>query len=110
MNKTVAVFLIHVETGCMIFLKRVILQIYRYEEQPVCNRGKRTVPVYDKPAPVIAIPAIHTVVGEIPVMGFLKIREQPAELFRAKTRQGTEFLFVVVIIHIFHSAKIRLRA
>jgi hypothetical protein len=27
MNKTVTVFLIHIETGCMIFLKRVILQI-----------------------------------------------------------------------------------
>ena len=91
----------------MIFLKRVILQIYRYEEQPVGNRWQRTVRVYDKSAPVIAVAAIHAVICEIPVMRFLKIREQSGELFRAKARQRTEFLFVVVIIQIFHPAKIR---
>ncbi|MDR0612903.1 MAG: hypothetical protein LBG45_05390 [Dysgonamonadaceae bacterium] len=74
----------------MIFLKRVILQIYRYEEQSVGNRWQRTVRVYDKPAPVIAVVAIHAVICEIPVMRFLKIGGQSGELFRAKTQSCSE--------------------
>jgi hypothetical protein len=52
-------FLIHIETGCMIFPKRIILQVNQNEEQAVCNRRKRTVFVKGKTAPVIAILTIH---------------------------------------------------
>ena len=109
MNKVVTMFLIHIETGCMIFLKRIIFQINQNKEQPIFDRGKRAVAVYGKTSPVIAILPAHIVMGEILVMCFFKIGKQLDELFAGKTRQRTETFFVIFIICIFHSAKVRTR-
>lgn len=109
MNKTVALFLIHIENGRMILLKRVILQVNQNEEQAVCNRGKWAIPVYDKTSSAIAVLTIHIVLGEILIMSCLEIGKQLAELFDGKTGQRTETFFVMLIIYIFHTAKIRTR-
>jgi len=102
-------FLIHIKAGCMIFLKRIILQINQNEEQAVFNRSKGTVPVDGKASPMIAKVTIHVIVGQILVMGRLEVRIQLVELFPRKTRQRTETLFVMLIICIFHAAKVRTR-
>jgi hypothetical protein len=78
---------------------------YPYEEQTVFHRGKRTVPVYDETSPVIAISSIHAVYSKMPVVSVLKVRKQFRKLFFGESGQGTETLFAVLIILIFHSAK-----
>jgi hypothetical protein len=109
LNKAVAVFLIHSKTGCMIFLKRVIFQINQDKEQAFFHCGKRTVLVYGKTSPVIAKLAAHIVLCEILIMSIQKVRKQFLELLHGETSQGAETLFVIVIISIFHSAKVRAR-
>jgi hypothetical protein len=108
MNETVAVLLIHIKIGCMIFPGWVILQINQNEEQAVFNRGKRAVFVYGKSAPVIAVITCHIVMGQIPVMRFLETGKQGEEPVVGKTRQRTEVFFACLIIGIFHDAKVRM--
>jgi hypothetical protein len=70
MNEAVTVFLIHVKSGGMILLKRVVFQVNQQEEQPVLYRGKRAVFVEDKASPVISVIPVHIVICKILIMSF----------------------------------------
>ena len=109
MNKAVALFLIHIEYRCMIFLKRVILQVNQYEEQTSFNRREGTVFVDGKASSVVPKFTIHIINRQVLVMSFREIRKQAAELVRGKTRQRTEAFFVILIVCIIHDAKVRTR-
>jgi hypothetical protein len=109
MNKTVTMLLIHIETSCMIFLERVVFQVYQQEKQAIRNRRQGAVFIYGKTTPVIAIPAGHIVITQIFVMGILKTGKQRHELGVGKTRQRTKTLFVVLMFGIFHATKVRTR-
>jgi hypothetical protein len=108
-EKTMAWLLIHPKTARMVLLKRIILQVDQNKEQTLFNRRKRAVLINDKTTPGIAVVAIHVVLGKIFVMSLREIRKQCPELFQAKARQRTKALFVILIIGIFHSAKINAR-
>ena len=105
--KSVAVFLINIKTGCMIFLKRVILQINQNKEQTIFYRGKRTVSVDDKTSLIIAKLPVHIVLGEILIVSLLKEGEQFLELTQRKTTQRAETFFVILMICILHLVKVR---
>ena len=100
MHEDVAVLLVHPETGCMVFLQRVVLQINWDEEQAVGYAGKRAVLVNGRAAfPATAFPR-HFILGQIVLMRILKIREKRTKLFMANPRQGTE-AFAVVFISLY---------
>lgn len=65
----------HVKTSCMIALKRVVLQIYKYEEQPSGNRGKRTVGQDCVGTLSCNLLAFDVMPTEIFVMGFCEKRQ-----------------------------------
>lgn len=108
-DEIITVFLGHPETGRMVFLERIVLQVNQDKEQTVLHRGQRTAFINGEPPPVIAVIAIHVIMAEILVMGLLEIKKQGSEMFQGKPCQGTETIFLVLIIAIFHDTKVRAR-
>lgn len=103
----IAMFLPHIKTGCMVFLKRIILQINQYEEQPVCNGGKRAVFINGKTAKIFTQTSTHLIAAKIIIMRIFKIEKQLVKLFHRKSGQSPETFGIISIISIFHFAKIR---
>lgn len=67
--------LAHVETCRMIALKRVVLQIYKYEKQPLGNRGKRAVGLNCMGTLSCDLFAFDIMPSEVFVMGFSEKRQ-----------------------------------
>ena len=111
MHEDVAVLLAHSETGRMVFLQRIVLQIDQDEEQAVGYAGKRAVLVDARaePFPATAFPC-HLIFGQIVIMCCFKIREKCTKLLMAEPRQGTEAFAVVFIFVVFHTTKVRVCA
>lgn len=74
-NPLPALLLAHVKTSCMIALKRVVLQIYKYEKQPFCNRRKRAVGLDCVETLSRDLFAFDIMPTEIFVMGFTEKRQ-----------------------------------
>lgn len=74
-NPLPALLLAHVKTSRMIALKRVVLQIYKYEKQPFCNRRKRAVGLDCVGTLSCNLFAFDIMPTEIFVMGFSKKRQ-----------------------------------
>ena len=110
MNELVTMFLVHIETGCVILLQRVVLQIHENEEKTVCHRRKRAVPVNTETATTIATFAIHLVLGQIIIMGCLKIGKQTGKLEMVQACQGTKTFWIIFMLAIIHGTKIRVCA
>lgn len=106
-DEHVAMLLIHIETGGMILLQRVVLQIHEDEEKTVCHCRKRTVPVNTKTATTNATFAAHLLLGQIIIMGSFKIWKQAGELDRAQACQGTKTFRIIFMLAIIHNANIR---
>lgn len=111
MDECVAMSLTHPETGGMIFLQGIILQIDQDEEQTVLHCGERTVLVDGGGAtePTTTF-AGQLILREIIIMGCLEMGQKGKILLMAQTCQGTETFTVVFMFEVIHTAKVRVCA
>lgn len=97
-----ALLLAHVETCRMIALKRVVLQIDKYEKQPFLNRGKRTVGLDCMGTLSCNLFAFDIMPAEIFVMGFSEKRQNFVKKGYADTCECQKRSWIIPCFCIVH--------
>lgn len=101
-NPLPALLLAHVETCRMIALKRVVLQIDKYEKQPFLNRGKRTVGLDCMGTLSCNLFAFDIMPSEVFVMGFSEKRQNFVKKGYADTCECQERRRIIPCFRIVH--------
>ncbi len=97
-----ALLLAHVKTCRMIALKRVVLQIYKYEKQPFGNSGKRTVGLHDVGTASGKFSSLHVVPPKVFVMRFSEKRQNFVKKGYADTCECQKSLRIIPCFSIVH--------
>ena len=93
----------HAETRAHVFLSRIVFEVDQNEEKTVCNRGERTVGLYDVPTLPGEFLALDVMPAEVFIVGVSEICQNFVKKSYADTCECQKCSRIVAYIGVFHT-------